>query len=321
MRVLVTGGCGYIGSVLVPELQEAIEIEEVVVLDSLETGSPRNLLGANVAEGFSFYRGDVCKYDDVENAMRNVDAVVHLAAITGAESTHSRPDETRSVNLEGMRNALNAARKLDVENFVYASSCNIYGRAGSMNLDEGVEPDPLTPYAETKVEAEELLRQYVDDYGFAGTALRMSTNYGYAPGMRFNLVANRFVFQALTDRPLTVYGDGTNWRPFIHVHDAARAYAHAVRNPASWPKTEYNVGVNGENYRISEIGKLVREETRTGTEITYLKDKNPGPSYHVNFDQLTETGFELSWSLRAGIVELIRRFRGFEAAPEVSVRG
>lgn len=311
MKVLVTGGCGYIGSVLVPQLQAAETVRKVTVLDSLSTGSPRNLLGARVGTdtGVDFRRGDVREYGDVESAMRDVDTVVHLAAITGAGSTHDREDETYAVNLNGTRNVLTAADKLGVTNVVFASSCNNYGRASSTDITEETEPDPLNPYAETKRRAEQMLAEYVSDGSFHGTALRMSTNYGFAPGIRFNLVVNHFVFRALTDRPLTVYGDGSNWRPFIHVRDAARAFKHAACSPEAWTELVYNVGSNDENYRIDEIAAIVREEVDKKLDITFLEDEHPGPSYHVNFDRVAETGFEPSWTVRDGVRDIVDEFK------------
>ena len=302
-RVLVTGGCGYIGSALVPYLLDDSRVDEVVVFDSLVTGSPANLAGS-VNGGLTFQRGDVRNYGDVESAVRDVDAVIHLAAITGAASTHDRKSETFAVNRDGTENVLTAAGKFDVDNVVVASSCNNYGRAASTNIDEETPQNPLSPYAESKVAAEELLAEAVDDYGFDGTALRMSTNYGWSPGVRFNLVVNHFVFRGLTDRPLTVYGDGSNWRPFIHVRDAARAYAHAALEPEQWPQQVYNVGSDDANYRISEIAEIVREELDRELNVTYLEDEHPGPSYHVNFDRLDETSFEPEWTLRDGIRDI-----------------
>ncbi|WP_436344713.1 NAD-dependent epimerase/dehydratase family protein [Natronorubrum sp. FCH18a] len=314
MRVLVTGGCGYIGSALVPLLCDDERVDEVVVLDSLESGSPANLR-RSIGDALEFRRGDVREYGDVESAMRGVDSVVHLAAITGAASTHDRRDETFAVNRGGTENVLTAAGKLGVDSVVFASSCNNYGRAASTNIDETTEQDPLNPYAESKVESERLLTDAIEDYGIDGTALRMSTNYGWSPGVRFNLVVNHFVFRGLTDRPLTVYGDGSNWRPFIHVEDAARAYAHAALEPESWPRTVYNVGSNDENYRIAEIAEIVRDELDRDLDITYLEDEHPGPSYHVNFDRLEKTGFEPEWTVRRGVRELADRLRGRQTRP------
>jgi len=308
MDVLVTGGCGYIGSRLVPCLQAADGVDRVVVLDSIVSGSPRALSGS-FGDSLEFRRGDVREYGDVESATRGVDRVVHLAAITGAASTCDRRDETVAVNYEGTENALTAAGKLGVEHVVFASSCNVYGRATSTDIDETVEPDPINPYAETKYDAESLLREYCEEYSMTGTALRMATNYGDAPGVRFNLVVNHFVFRAVSGRPLTVYGDGSNWRPFIHVDDAAAAYVHALRHPDAWPELVYNVGSNDGNYRIEEIAAVVRDEVGS-VDVTYLEDEHPGPSYHVNFDRLAETGFETEWTLREGVRDLARRFTG-----------
>ena len=308
MDVLVTGGCSYIGSRLVPRLQAANGVDRVVVLDSLVSGSPRALSGS-FGDSLEFRRGDVREYGDVESAMRDVDRVVHLAAITGAASTHDRREETVAVNYDGTENVLTAAGKLGVEHVVFASSCNVYGRATSTDIDETVEPDPINPYAEAKHDAESLLREYCAEYDMTGTALRMATNYGDAPGVRFNLVVNHFVFRAVSGRPLTVYGDGSNWRPFIHVDDAAAAYTHALRNPDAWPEPVYNVGSNDANYRIEEIAGVVRDEVGP-VGVTYLEDEHPGPSYHVNFDRLGETGFETEWTLREGVRDLAARFTG-----------
>lgn len=303
MRVLVTGGCGYIGSALIPRLLDDSRVDEVIVLDSLASGSPANLAGS-LNGSLRFRRGDVRNYGSVERAMRDVDAIIHLAAITGASSTHDHPEETFEVNRDGTENVLTAAGKYDVSSVVFASSCNTYGRAATTDIDEGTETNPLNPYAESKVAAETLLLESAEDYEFDATALRLSTVYGWAPGIRFNLVVNHFVFRGLTDRPLTVYGDGHNWRPFIHVDDAARAFAHAAIEPDRWPQFAYNVGANDENYRIETVAEIVRDELDRDLEVTYLEDEQPGPSYHVNFDRIAETGFGPERTLSDGIRDL-----------------
>ena len=306
MDLLVTGGCGYIGSALVPRLCADERVSRVVVMDDLSTGSPHNLMGC-VGE-VDFRQGDIRQYGDVESAVRGTDVVIHLAAITGAASTHDRREETFRTNLEGTRNVLTAVGKLGVERVVLASSCNVYGRATSTDIDESVEPAPINPYAETKYESEKLLVEHTEEHDTSGTALRLSTVYGDAPGIRFNLVVNGFVFRALTGRSLTVYGDGSNWRPFIHVTDAARAYREAALAPESWSRPVYNVGSSEENYRIADVASLISEEVGT-VDVTYLEDEHPGPSYHVNFDRLSETGFEPDYTLQEGVCELAGRFR------------
>jgi UDP-glucose 4-epimerase len=309
MEVLVTGGLGYIGSALVPQLLETGAVDRVRVFDDRSTGSPRTLFGVGPESAdLTVREGDVRDYGAVEDAVRGVDSVIHLAAITGADSTHDRRAETFAVNYEGTENVVQAAEKYGIGNVVFASSCNLYGRAAQEEITEATEPDPLNPYAESKYEAEELLRETASDNDMSATALRMSTNYGHSPGVRFNLVVNYFVFRALSGRPLTVYGDGTNWRPFIHVRDAARAFAHAALNPEQYEQLVYNVGANDANYRIGEVAEAVRDVLDTDLEITYLEDRKPGPSYHVNFDRIAATGFETEWTLREGIEDLADRF-------------
>ncbi|MFB6084991.1 MAG: NAD-dependent epimerase/dehydratase family protein [Halorientalis sp.] len=301
-HVLVTGGLGYIGSALLPRLQANDDVAELTVLDSLASGSPRTLLEARLDDAFRFRRGDVRTYGEVETAMDDVDVVIHLAAITGADSTRDRREETMAVNRDGTENVLRAAEKRGVDRVVFASSCNNYGRTASRDIAETDEMDPLNPYAESKVRSEDLLAEYADR-GLETTALRMSTNYGYAPGVRYNLVVNYFVFRAVVGLPLTVYGDGSNWRPFVHVRDAARAFASAALEPDRWPQQVYNVGHNDANYRIGEIADIVSEVVAP-VDVTYLEDENPGPSYHVNFDRVAATGFEPHWTLREGVDEL-----------------
>ncbi|MFB6109808.1 MAG: NAD-dependent epimerase/dehydratase family protein [Halodesulfurarchaeum sp.] len=312
MEVLVTGGLGYVGSALVPHLLEQGAVDGVRLFDNQSTGSPRNLLGVGLGadRDLDVRAGDVREYGAVENAVRGVDRVIHLAAITGAESTHDRREETVAVNYEGTENVVQAAEKHGIETVVFASSCNLYGRAAESELTEDADPDPLNPYAESKYESEQLLREAATGSELSATALRLSTNFGHAPGIRFNLVVNHFVFRALTGRPLTVYGDGTNWRPFIHVRDAARAFAHAALHPEQYDHLIYNVGANDQNFRIAEIAAVVRDELNRDLEITYLEDRKPGPSYHVNFDRLAaETDYRTTETLRGGVRDLADRFK------------
>jgi len=105
-----------------------------------------------------------------------------------------------------------------------------------------------------------------------------------------------------------VYGDGSTWRPSVHVRDAARAYRHAVLAPDEWPRPVYNVGSGPENYRIEEVADIVADEVAP-VDVTYLEDEHPGPSYHVTFDRLGATGYAPEWTLREGVRDLATAFR------------
>lgn len=252
-----------------------------------------------------FIRGDIRDQTTVDEAMENIETVIHLAAITGAGRSHEIEDRVFDVNLQGAETVVKAAEAADVETFLFASSCNVYGETHAEDVDEETPPAPRNPYAESKLAAEEVCL----DASVDAICLRLATNYGWSPGIRFNLVVNSFVFRALVGEPLTVYGDGSNWRPFMHVQDSARAFSHAI----DWPTGIYNIG--GTNHRIKEIAHAVESVINRPVKTDYLGEKDPGPSYHVDFSKAKDQGFEPDHSLNDGIADLATRL---QRSPEVS---
>ena len=294
IKTVVTGGAGYIGSRLVPLLLE--EGHDVTVFDSLAGSSPDNLAG--VFGDIEFVRGDVRDYDEVRDALEGVDAVIHLAAITGASETFEIREKTFDVNQEGTKTVLRASEEAGVDKAVFASSCNVYGSTDSFEVDEEVEPDPLNPYAEAKLSAE----KDCFDSSVSTAVLRLSTNYGWSDGIRFNLVVNSFVFRALVGEPLTVYGDGTNWRPFMHVKDTARALKQAL----GWDEGVYNVG--GDNLTINEVAATVVNRVAE-TDVKHL-DRDGGPSYRVDFSKAHEAGYEPEYGFGEGVEKMAEALHG-----------
>jgi nucleoside-diphosphate-sugar epimerase len=270
---------------------------DVRVLDEFSLSTPRNLVGSDI-RSYEFFRGDVRDTDDAARAVDGVDAVIHLAGITGAATSHEIEEEVRSVNAGGTETIVDAAEEAGVDRIVLASSCNVYGATYEEELTEESTTAPGNPYAESKLTAEEIVK----DSSLDAVSIRMATNFGYSPGVRFNLVVNTFVFRALTGEPLTVYGDGTNWRPYLHVRDSARAFEAAL----DWEPNVYNVGVG--NYRIEEVADSVATEVGNDVNVTYMEERDPGPSYHVQFDRMDEAGFEPNYTLEAGIRDLAERF-------------
>ena len=250
------------------------------------------------SSAYEFVRGDVREEDDVARAVDGVDAIIHLAGITGAEQSHEMAERVRSVNAGGTRTVVDAAEAAGVDRIVFASSCNVYGETYEEELTETSETAPGNPYAESKLAGEEI----VEGSPLDAVSLRMATNFGYSPGVRFNLVVNSFVFRALTGEPLTVYGDGSNWRPYLHVRDSARAFRAAL----DWDPGTYNVGHG--NYRIQEVADAVAEVVGREVDITYLEERDPGPSYHARFARMRDQGFEPEHSLEDGIRDLAEHF-------------
>lgn len=270
---------------------------DVRILDDFSLSSPRNLTAVST-DDYEFVRGDVRDSDAVERAVEDVDTIIHLAAITGAATSHEIREEVNDVNVEGTKAVVDAAVDAGVERVVLASSCNVYGSAYDRDIVEDDAVAPPNPYAESKVAAE----QYCRNADVETVSMRLATNFGWSPGVRFNLVVNTFTFRALVGEPLTVYGDGSNWRPFIHVLDAARAYADAL----DWEPGTYNVGLD--NFRIEEIAELVESTVGESVDITYQHEQDPGPSYHVNFEKAREQGFEPTHTLTEGVKSLASHF-------------
>ncbi len=316
--VLITGGAGYVGSVLVHELLE--RGARVRVLDSLLHGNGSSLLLAWARPGFEFVRGDVRRLGEYPALLERVDAVVHLAAIVGDPACARQPDLARDVNLEATRALLERARERGVGRFVLASTCSNYGRLERPDqyaTEEG-ELRPISLYAETKVAAELDVLAAADD-GFATTCLRFATVYGTSPRMRFDLTVNEFAREIALGRTLVVYGEQF-WRPYIHVRDAARAVATVLDAPvADVGGTVFNVGATEENYRKADLVELLRERV-PGAEVEFVhRDEDPR-DYRVSFARISERlAFRTQHAVPDGLDELLALVRsGVLADPDAA---
>ncbi|MFP3945921.1 MAG: NAD-dependent epimerase/dehydratase family protein [Archaeoglobaceae archaeon] len=297
--ILITGGNGYIGTVLSNLLIE--NGEEFRVMDDLSGSDPLNLLFLN---HINFFWGDIRKKQDVKKAFKDVDTVIHLAAKlpTTPGVLDEVKEEVSEVNYNGTLNVLEQARKSDSK-VLFASSCNIYGIGE--NLNEQSETKPLNSYSQSKLEAEKLCLDYHRNYGLNVKILRLASNYGYSPGVRFNLVINYFVLRSILGYPLTVFGDGNNWRPFIHVKDAARSFLYLIDKGKSGEI--YNVG--GENLTIKEVAELVTSKIHPPIKVEFDDSYIPEFSYSVDFSKILELGFQPEYDLEMGIEHLSHKLR------------
>jgi len=253
-RVLVTGGAGFIGSHLVDRLLK--QGCKVIVLDNLSTGKLENVKGRLDDPGFKFVKGDVRDRRDTEEAVKDVDAVFHLAAITSVPYSVKHPDVTRQVNVEGARNLLEVCLCGRVERFIYVSSCAVYGEPEYLPVDEKHPARPISPYAESKLEAERLCWEFQEAYGLKVTVLRPFNVYGL--GMRNNQyggVIARFIERLRLGKPPIIYGDGEQTRDFVHVEDAVRAMILALDNEEAAGRT-FNVAA-GAPTSINRLAQLV----------------------------------------------------------------
>lgn len=308
MRILVTGGAGYIGSTLVPRL--LARGHAVRVLDLLRHGG-ESLLPVWSHPAFELRRGDVCDSDTVTAAVAGMDAVVHLAAIVGDPACSREPEAARAINLDASLSLLAAARKAGVSRFIFASTCSNYGRMTDpeMLVDENSDLRPISLYAETKVAVEqELLAAALAD-GLCATPLRLATVFGVSPRMRFDLTVNEFAMELAMQHRLVVFGERF-WRPYVHVRDVARAMEAVLEAPRERVAGRvFNVGATEENYRKQEIVDLVRTEV-PDADVEYVhRDEDPR-DYRVSFARINrELGFFPSRSVADGIHEVVQLVR------------
>jgi nucleoside-diphosphate-sugar epimerase len=304
MKILVTGGAGYIGSTLIPMLLTGGH--EVRALDNLMHNG-HALLGVWSHPSFEFRKGSICDRQAVRDALNGVGAVVHLAAIVGDPACARDPKLAREVNRDGSLTLVEESQEAGVQRFVFASTCSNYGKMADPELyvDETSELRPISLYAETKVEIERLLLDSNQTNGMCATALRLATVFGVSPRMRFDLTVNEFTLEMITKQRLTVFGEQF-WRPYIHVLDVARAITHVLGSPAEQVRNRvFNVGSTDQNYRKQQIVDLIHSYAPQAMVEYVHRDEDPR-DYRVSFERIkTELGFETTKTVRHGIVEVL----------------
>jgi nucleoside-diphosphate-sugar epimerase len=305
MKILVTGGAGYIGSTLVPLLLAAGN--RVRVLDILAHGG-KPLLGVWSHPEFEFMRGDVRDDGIVQQALMDVEAVVHLAAIVGDPACAREPELARSVNLEASLTLLNECKKKKVSRFTFASTCSNYGKMTdpSQYVNETSELRPVSLYAETKVAVERAILDPKQTDGLCATALRFATIYGVAPRMRFDLTVNEFTMEILTKKRLTVFGEQF-WRPYVHVRDAARAIQMVLDQPTQKVRNVvFNVGATDQNYRKLDLVEMIKPYA-PDAKIEFVKKNEDPRDYRVSFAKIKDQlAFEITRTVEQGVKEVVQ---------------
>lgn len=304
--VLVVGGAGYVGSELVRQLLDSGY--RVRVLDLQLFGlEPLQELLSN--KRLQVQKGDFRNIEDVTRALRDMDAVVHLAAIVGDPACAIDEQTTIAVNYQAARMMAQMARANGISRFVFASTCSVYGASDGLGvIKETGKLNPVSLYATTKIDAEKALLETTDDV-FQPTILRFGTAYGLSSRPRFDLVANLFSAKAVTDGEISVF-NGHYARPFIHVRDMARACQMSIEAPLHLVGGEtFNVGDESQNYTISQLGQIVASHV-PGTMVEEQSDDSDPRSYRVSFDKIrTLLGFSASVDVKEGVLEMVNAVR------------
>ncbi|MCD6411558.1 MAG: SDR family oxidoreductase [Thermoplasmata archaeon] len=299
-RVLVTGGGGYIGSVLVRMLLR--EGYRVRILDRFIFGI-EPIADILNDPNLDVVIGDIRNVEDVKKSLKKVDHVVHLAAIVGDPACSVQADVAVETNFLSTIRLARLARDNGIKKFIFASTCSVYGASGDKIIDEKSPTNPVSLYAETKLDAEKELLALLDKKPSL-TILRFGTAYGLSPRMRFDLVINYLTKKALIDKEIKIFG-GEQWRPFVHVHDISRAIKVVVEADDDIVKGEiFNVGATKENYRMKEIGDIIKGII-PGTNVEIVKQIQDKRSYNVSFMKIeSKLGFKNEKTVKDGIVEI-----------------
>jgi len=315
MRVLVTGGAGYIGNYVVEEVLE--NGHEVRVLDSF-------LFGNDALEPFENHdrlevrEGDIRHIEDMSYAMEGCDAVVHMAGIVGDPACGVNEQATQAVNVEATKSLVEVCKLHDIQRLVFASTCSVYGASELMELNEGSYLNPLSLYAESKIDSEEIIlhetHDMFSDNEISPTILRLGTIFGWSRRMRFDLVVNLLTAKAVLEDDIPVYG-GEQYRPLVHAQDAARAFAAVLE--ADDEKVEhqiFNVGDNDLNYQIKKVGRIV-EDNVDEAEVRFVEHKEDDRTYRVSFDKINHI---LGWETKKDIADGVQEIKEWMAEEDIT---
>jgi nucleoside-diphosphate-sugar epimerase len=290
MKVLVTGGCGYKGSVLVPKL--IAKGHEVVAFDIQWFG---NFLPEHPA--LTTVKGDIRNIDEVD--LTGVDVIIHLASIANDPCGDLDPKLTWEISCLATMQLADRARREGVKRFIYASSGSVYGVSDAPQVTEDLELLPISEYNKTKMCAERIVLSYADD--MVVQIVRPATVCGFSPRMRLDVSVNMLTMQALTNGRITVFG-GDQTRPNIHIQDITDLYMFLLDHPEH--TGIYNAGF--ENLSIMEIAQMVTNHVDAEVAVTPSNDPR---SYRVNSDRLLATGFRPTYNVEEAIKEIVGMYR------------
>ena len=303
-RVLVIGGAGYIGSAVLPKPLEKGYFVRVLDLLIYGTDPIDKWLDHPHLE---ILQADFRQIDKVVEAMRDVDAVIHLGGIVGDPACALDEALSIDINLMATRMIAEGAKGIGGGHSIFASTCSVYGASDQM-LDERSELKPVSLYARSKIASEKVLQHMADDQ-FAPVILRFGTIYGLSGRTRFDLVINLLTAKALVESEITVFG-GDQWRPFLHVDDAARAVMLVLSAPLQVVRNQiFNIGSNDQNYTIRQIGELIQGHI-PGAIMINRDDEVDTRNYWVNFNKFRRTlGFSAKWTIDEGVEQVIQAIR------------
>jgi nucleoside-diphosphate-sugar epimerase len=302
MKILITGGAGYIGSVLIPMLMD--QKFKVTAYDSLLYGGT-SLLPYVSNPRFSFIKGDIRDKSALTPVAKENDLLIHLAAIVGLSACNKDPKLAHSTNVEGTKNVVESLSPS--QSLIFASTVSNYGASTGDTCTEDSPLNPLSLYACTKTEAEKL----VLDNTHNSVCFRFATAFGVSPRMRLDLLINDFVYQAYMNRFLILF-ERHYKRTFVHVKDICRAILFAIHNYDKMSHQVFNVGDNVNNYSKEDIALKIKKRIDYYLHFADIGEDEDKRNYCVSYEKINALGFKATKTIDEGIDELIKACQLFE---------
>lgn len=294
-KILITGGAGYVGTSLIPQLLE--KGYDVTVFDRLLWGGDV-LIPFFESENFHFIKGDIRDKITLKAAIKDKDVIVHLAAIVGFPACDMNPKLANETNVGGAKNL--AALVSKNQHIIFASSGSNYGRVLDEICTEETPLRPITRYSQNKTEAELILMDKT-----TCTALRPGTAFGVSPRLRLDLLPHQLTLSALKDKKMVLY-EAEAIRPFIHVSDFGRAIIHTIEHPKKMKNQVYNLGADSLNYTKRQIAEIISKETGAKIKESSGWEDPDKRTYDVSYKKLSSTGFKPTIDMLEGVREIIR---------------
>jgi len=303
LKILVTGGAGFIGRHLV---QMLVDDGQVVVFDNLSNSSEELL--RSVSGEFSFVKGDITNYDQISSVVSGVDFVIHLAAKISVIDSVKDPEKTKRNNVYGTENLLKACVANNVKNFIAASSASVYGdlQTPDISLDEKSKTNPLSPYGQSKLEMENLIKQFSIDHELNTTILRIFNIYGKGQSSEYAGVITKFAQNIRDNESLLIYGDGLQTRDFISIVDVVDSIKLTMAKVSGKRGTIYNIA-SGKTITIHDLAKLMLSISGITLKISNVETKKGDIKYSKASIELAKSqlGFEPKIRLEDGIKNLL----------------
>ncbi len=305
LKIVVTGGAGFIGSHIVEHWIS--KNAEVHIIDNLRSGYLSNV---EIFPEAIFHKGSITDRDLVFKVLKDTDYVHHLAGFVSVPESIEKPKECYEINVNGLINVLDASKECGIKKIVFSSSAAIYGENPISPKTVSLKPDPKSPYGETKLEGESLLKLYNENEGVGATSLRYFNVFGprQDPKSQYAAAIPIFIEQALKNEQIVIYGDGEQTRDFIFVKDVVLANILAATNEKV--NDVFNVA-SGKAITINEIARIVIDELKSSSKIVYEKER-PGDIKH-SLASIQETEEQLTfhpeYDLMEGLKRTIKYFR------------